>query len=122
MRVSDGRIGARIVLLTVVVALVLASCSSGGSSAKSSPSPTTVKVDLATAGEAKFTTGGSVGQVYVTGAPAGDDLELVRTDGVVIAHAPADAHGSVHLPRRPGRPATASRRAPARGTRGEHAG
>ncbi len=93
MRVSDGRIGARIVLLTVVVALVLASCSSGGSSAKSSPSPTTVKVDLATAGEAKFTTGGSVGQVYVTGAPAGDDLELVRTDGVLIAHAPADAHG-----------------------------
>ena len=33
-----------------------------------------MKLDLATAGAATFTAGGSVGQVYVTGATAGDDL------------------------------------------------
>src|SRR5207342_750216 len=54
-----------------------------------------VKLDLARAGTAPFKSGGSVGQVYVTGAREGQNLQLVRADGRVVAHAPADSHGSV---------------------------
>jgi uncharacterized protein len=95
MSASPGRIGFRIIALTSVVALTLGACSSNSSHSGSGSSGATdlVKVDLAAAHPAGFHAGGSVGQVYVTGATAGEDLQLVRSDSGVVAHAPADAHG-----------------------------
>ena len=86
----------RAIVLTVVVVILLAACSSSSSSPKAAtPAPARfVKLDLGTASAAPFKAGGSVGQVYVTGAGAGEALQLVRADGSVIAHARADAHGS----------------------------
>jgi hypothetical protein len=73
------------------LALLLGACTSSGGGSANATKPT---LDLAHAGAAPFKAGGSVGQVYVTGAHAGDDLQLVR-DGSVVAHAPVDAHGSL---------------------------
>ena len=77
--------------ISIVLALLLGACTSSGSSKAKAKAR---RVDLAGAGAATFTAGGSVGQVYVTGAPKGTDLELVH-DGAVVAHVPADAHGSL---------------------------
>ena len=79
--------------IVVSLAIVLSACSSSGSGSAHAAKLT--KLDLSHAGSATFTAGGSVGQVYVTGAPAGASLQLVHADGSVIAHAPADAHGSL---------------------------
>src|SRR4051794_33090817 len=83
----------RLVLVPLVLALLLAACSSS-SSPKAEPATKRASLDLNGAGAATFSSGGSVGQVYVTGAPKGDDLQLVH-DGAVIAHAKADAHGGL---------------------------
>src|SRR4051812_48170739 len=83
----------RLVLVPLVLALLLAGCSSSGGSSKSA-AKSDAKVDLSDAGAATFSSRGSVGQVYVTGAPRGDDLKLVQ-DGAAFTHASADAHGSV---------------------------
>ena len=93
MAAGPGRISFRIITLTSVLALALGACSSSSHSGSGSPGLALVKVDLAAAHRAPFHAGGSVGQVYVTGATAGEDLQLVRSDGGVVAHAPADAHG-----------------------------
>ena len=61
----------RLVLVPLVLALLLGACTSSGSSKAKAKQP---RVDLASAGAATFTAGGSVGQVYVTGAPKGGDL------------------------------------------------
>ncbi len=96
MSVADRRIGTRKittpVVLVLVVAILLGACSS--SSSKPSAGAHGVKLDLGQAGAAPFKAGGSVGQVYVTGAHAGDALQLVNASGEVVAKAPADAHGS----------------------------
>ena len=78
--------------IAVALALLLGACSSSGS--KSGSAANAAKLDLAHAGAATFTAGGSVGQVYVTGAHPGVTLQLVH-NGSVVAHAPADAHGSL---------------------------
>jgi predicted acyl esterase len=91
---SDRRIGAPTIVLTIVIAMMLGACTSGGSGSVGAGSDDRVKLNLGLAGTASFRAGGSVGQVYVTGARAGEDLQLVGADGSVIAHARADAHGS----------------------------
>ena len=79
------------VALVMVTALVLGSCSSSASKSGSGAP----KLDLAHATAAPFVAGGSVGQVYVTGATASENLQLVNAAGEVVAHAPADAQGSL---------------------------
>jgi hypothetical protein len=78
----------------VVAATVLGACAGSGSSAAHGTTPT-VRLDLSHAAMAAFHAGGSVGQVYVIGAHAGQNLQLVSSGGDVIAHAPADSHGSL---------------------------
>src|SRR3954469_4269823 len=82
--------------LALAGAMLLGACTS--STAKSaSGSGDTAKLpqlDLRQAAAAPFASGGSVGQVYVTGAQTGEKLQLVRSDGGVIASASADDHGS----------------------------
>jgi uncharacterized protein len=87
---------ARTIALTAAVAIAIGACSSSSSDSGSGAKDSTalVKVNLAVARVAPFKAGGSVGQVYVTGAHAGETLQLVRNDGGVLAHAPADAHGA----------------------------
>jgi predicted acyl esterase len=91
MSTSKRRTGARTVALAIVIAILLAGCTNGGSSAAR---PSVAKIDLGPARAAQFKAGGSVGQVWVVGARAGQMLQLVGGDGHLIAHAPADAHGS----------------------------
>jgi hypothetical protein len=80
------------VAIAVVMTILIGACTSGSSKPKTvSKLPT---LDLANAGPAPFSSGGSVGQVYVTGAQRGEALQLVRADGHVIARARADRHGS----------------------------
>jgi len=86
--------GAATIALTLVMAVLIAACTSGGSGPAGAGSDHLVKLDLGAARSAPFRAVGSVGQVYVIGARAGEDLQLVRADGSVIAHALADAHGS----------------------------
>jgi len=93
MSAAQCRIGFRSVAVTVVVALAIAGCSSSSKSG-SAAGVKLVKLDLEAATVAPFKVGGSVGQVYVTGATAGTDLQLVNGDQQVIAHGAADAHGS----------------------------
>ena len=81
------------IAVVTVMAVLLGACSS--SDKKSAPPSQQTTVDLTGAKAASFTTGGSVGQVYVTGAHPGATLRLVNSDGSVIAHTPADAHGSL---------------------------
>src|SRR5258708_1901760 len=76
------------------MAIVLGACSSSSDTPRARP-PLRTTIDLTGAKVASFTTGGSVGQVYVTGAHPGTTLRLVNSDGGVIAHAPADAQGSL---------------------------
>ncbi len=84
------------VALVLAGALLLGACTSSTAKSGSEPESTQQlpKLDLAAAGAAPFTAGGSVGQVYVTGADAGESLRLVRSDGAVVATEPADAQGS----------------------------
>ena len=85
-----------LVATTIVVAMLLGACSSSGSSGKATGhNAQLATLDLAHAAAAPFKAGGSVSQVYVTGAHAGQNLQLVRADGSVVMHAPADAHGSL---------------------------
>lgn len=51
--------------------------------------------DLTDAAEAPFTTGGSVGQVYVTGATPGEVLELVNDEWRVIDSGTVDEQGAL---------------------------
>ena len=82
------------VCLVVVAAVVLGACSSSssGGSHAAKPNP---GIDLSHAGAAPFEAGGSVGQIYVTGARAGENLQVVSSAGAVVAHAAADSHGSL---------------------------
>jgi len=93
MSAAQCRIGFRTVTVAVVVALAIAGCSSSSKSGSAADAKL-VKLDLGAASAAVFAVGGSVGQVYVTGATAGTDLQLVNGDQRVIAHGAADAHGS----------------------------
>jgi predicted acyl esterase len=95
MSATAHRTAARIVALTTVVAVVFAACSSSSTTSKSATTAGLVKVDLRHARTAAFKVGGSVEQVYVTGAGAGQDLSLVRSDNRGVAHAHADTHGSL---------------------------
>jgi predicted acyl esterase len=81
-------------VMAVVAAIAPGACASSaaGTSHGAAPAP---RLDLSHAGTASFHAGGSVGQVYVIGAHAGQPLQLVSSGGTVIAHAPADAHGSL---------------------------
>ena len=94
-RRSGTRRGAVPVGVILVVAMLLGACTS--SSSKPSASAHTAKLDLGRAGVAAFKAGGSVGQVYVTGAHPGANLQLVDSAGAVVAHAAADSHGSLIL-------------------------
>jgi uncharacterized protein len=85
--------GRRAIVLTVVVAIGLAACSSSGG-VKPATAPRIDTIDLSHAPAAPFKAGGSVGQVYVTSAHAHEVLHLVRADGGLIANGAADAHGS----------------------------
>jgi len=51
--------------------------------------------DLSGAAAASFATGGSVGQVYVTGADAGEVLELVGPDSLVLQSGTVDSQGAL---------------------------
>src|SRR5580692_528758 len=84
----------RSTVVAVVAAIVLGACTSSSSSAAHSTAPA-ARLDLSHAAPAPFDAGGSVGQVYVIGAHAGQNLQLVNAGGDAIAHAPADAHGSL---------------------------
>jgi uncharacterized protein len=90
---SDRRIGVTTVVLTIVMAMMLGACTSGSSGSVGAGTDGLVKLNLGLADAAPFRAGGSVGQVYVIGARAGEDLQLVRADGRVISHALADARG-----------------------------
>ncbi|HTD49672.1 MAG TPA: hypothetical protein VK771_03675, partial [Acidimicrobiia bacterium] len=71
-------------VLAVVAATVLGACTSSSSSTAHSTTPTP-RLDLAHAAPAPFHAGGSVGQVYVFGAHAGQNLQLVSAAGDAIA-------------------------------------
>jgi predicted acyl esterase len=85
------------IALVLAGAILLGACTS--STAKSDPDSGSTQqlptLDLAAAGAAVFTAGGSVGQVHVTGADARESLQLVRSDGSVLAKEAADARGSL---------------------------
>jgi len=84
----------RSTVVAVVAAIVLGACASSATSASHGTAPAP-RLNLAHAAAASFHAGGSVGQVYVIGAHAGQNLQLVSSSGSVIAQAPADAHGSL---------------------------
>ena len=71
-------------LVLLVVALIAAGCSSG-SSKSAHTAPVIAKVALGSAGVAPYKAGGSVGQVWVTGAHPGEALQLVAADGSLVA-------------------------------------
>jgi predicted acyl esterase len=87
------------IALVLAAALVLGACTSDTttSSSEARPAEQLPTLDLTEARPATFTAGGSVGQIYVTGAEAREPLRLVRGDGRVIAQEAADARGSLIL-------------------------
>jgi predicted acyl esterase len=85
------------IALVLAGALLLGACTSSTPKSDSDAGSTQQlpTLDLAGAGAAPFTAGGSVGQVYVTGADAQEPLQLVRSDGSVISGSTADEQGSL---------------------------
>src|SRR6187551_858679 len=85
------------IALVLAGALLLGACTSSTAKSDSDPAPTQQlpTLDLTAAGAAPFTAGGSVGQVYVTGGDPRLPLQLVRSDGSVIAKDTPDEQGSL---------------------------
>jgi predicted acyl esterase len=94
-----SRLG-RVLVVPLVLALAsLGACSSGSDGAAAANTATTAakgpKLDLSRAGAAAFEAHGSVGQVWLIGATAGERLRLVGANGRVVQRGDADAQGSL---------------------------
>ena len=90
--VRRARVGALVLAGALLVGACTSSTAKSGQGAGTQQLP---QLDLSSAGAAPFAAAGSVGQVYVTGAPAAGTLQLVRSDGSVMQKLAADAHGSL---------------------------
>src|SRR4051812_24130456 len=89
----------RSVIFLVVLALVLLGAGFANSKpatrAAAAAAPTRAeRVPLARAADAPFDAHGSVNQVWLTGAGAGQLLKLVNSKGIVVQRGRADAQGS----------------------------
>jgi hypothetical protein len=85
------------VVVATVAALVAGACSGGGGDGAAPPTTLAARriVDLSGATPARFDVHGSVEQVWLTGAAAGAELQLVDADDGLVATARADARGSL---------------------------
>ena len=92
------RFGGTVALATVVAVATAACSSSSHSSSKSTPNSAQVvraHQDVGSAQTAAYAAYGSVGQVYLTGAPKDAPLELLDSNDGIVEKATTDAQGSL---------------------------
>src|SRR3954447_14390146 len=94
-----SRFGRFLVVPLVLALASLTACSSGSDGRAAANTPSTAgtgpRVDLLHAGAATFAAHGSVGQVWLTGAKAGEQLRLVGPNAREVQRDTADAQGSL---------------------------
>ena len=84
-------IGARHAVSILLALALLAACGDDDHGSFGSPTP---RLDLSHATAARYTTRGSVEQIYVTDTAPGTALDLVAADGSIVASGSTDANGS----------------------------